>query len=150
MWYLAAALRKPLCIKSRSILSSAKFNLHSWASNSPNLRNIAKEHKVAETDNPVKVLGLWLNTHSDLIYPSLRSETATSTVTGTKQEILKWASNIFNPLGLILPVTISTKLFLQQLWQKHLEWDTILSEELCKTSTKITCDVRQATEMSFP
>lgn len=137
-------------IKSILILSNAKFNLCTWASNIPNLRNIAKEHKVAETDNPVKVLGLWWNTQSDLIYPSPRSKTAPSNVARTKQEILKWASSIFDPLGLILPVIISAKLFLQQLLQEQLEWDTILSEEFCKTWNKITLNVRQTTEMSFP
>ena len=34
-------------------------------------------------------------------------------------------------LGLISPVTISTKLFLQKLWQQQLDWDTKLSEDLC-------------------
>ena len=47
-------------------------------------------------------------------------------------------------------MTISAKLFLQRLWQEHLEWDSELSEELCKSWNKITCDVVQATQMQFP
>ena len=68
----------------------------------------------------------------------------------TKQEILKCISSIFDPLGLITPVTISTKLFLQQLWQKELGWDTELSAYLCKTWEGISHNVIQAVEMCFP
>ena len=49
----------------------------------------------------------------------------------TKREILQWSSTIFDPLGLISPVTISARLFLQQLWQDHIGWDTVLSDDLC-------------------
>ena len=40
----------------RSILGSANFNLHSWASNSKQLNNIARVHNVISDTNPVKVL----------------------------------------------------------------------------------------------
>jgi len=62
--------------------------------------NTAQEHQVAETNNPVKVLGLWWDTGSDLIYSS-HKPIASVTTTTTKRDILKWASTIFDPLGLI-------------------------------------------------
>ena len=68
----------------------------------------------------------------------------------TKHKILKWASRIFGPLGLISPVTINAKLFLQQLWQQSLKWDTQLSKDLSKNWYKITSDITQATAMPFP
>ena len=57
-------------VQSRSILNTANFNLQSWASNNTELMNAAKQHQAADTNNPVKVLGLWWDTHSDLIYLS--------------------------------------------------------------------------------
>jgi len=57
----------------------------------------------------------------------------------TKREILRWSSTIFDPLGLISPVTISAKLFLQQLWQGHIGWDTVLDDNLC-TRWKVIAD----------
>ena len=116
---------------ARSLLSSATFNLRSWASNSPHLMNTAVEHNVAEVNNPIKVLGLWWDIQHDLLYPLPKPNTTTYADAMIKREILKWISSIFDSLGLITPVTISAKLFLQQLWQKQLAWDTELSEDLC-------------------
>ena len=135
---------------SRSVLGNANFNLRSWASNSTLLRSTAAEHNVAESANPVKVLGLWWDTQSDLIYSSPKPDVPYVTTATTKREILKWASTIFDPLGLISPVTVSTKLFLQKLWQQQLDWDVPLSEELCETWNRISNDVIRATEIPFP
>ena len=135
---------------SRSVLGNANFNLRSWASNSTLLRSTAVEHNVAESANPVKVLGLWWDTQSDLIYSSPKPDVPYVTTATTKREILKWASTIFDPLGLISPVTVSTKLFLQKLWQQQLDWDVPLSEELCETWNRISNDVIRATEIPFP
>ena len=137
-------------LKSRSLLNSAHFNLHSWASNSPHLRSTAKEHNVAESGNPVKVLGLVWDVQTDLIYPSPKPEPSNFISARTKREILKCASSVFDPLGLISPGTISAKLFLQQLWQQRLDWDSDLAEELCKNWNTIDHDILHATEISFP
>jgi len=68
----------------------------------------------------------------------------------TKRSILKYASSIFDPLGLITPVTISAKLFIQQLWQHRHEWDSILDEQLCTEWNAIACDILKATMLSYP
>ena len=137
-------------IKSRSLLSSATFNLRSWASNSPHLMNTAVEHNVAEVNNPTKVLGLWWDIQHDLLYPLPKPNTTTYADAMIKREILKWISSIFDPLGLISPVTISAaKLFLQQLWQKQLAWDTELSEDLCSAWEGISHNIIHAAELSF-
>ena len=135
---------------SRSVLGNANFNLCSWASNSALLRSTAVAHNVAEGTNPAKVLDLWWDTQSDLIYSSPKPDVSYVTTATTKRKILKWASTIFDPLGLISPVTVSTKLFLQKLWQQQLDWDVKLSEQLCVTWNSISNDVVRATEIPFP
>jgi len=77
---------------------------------------MAQTHKVADTNHQVKVLGLWWDTKSDTICTPPNPDITMFTFTATKREILKWTSSIFDPLGLITPVTITAKLFLQQLW----------------------------------
>ena len=135
--------------ESRSILGSAGFNLCSWSSNCNRLQHVASHHKVAEPSNPVKILEMYWNTESDVIYLSSNIDT-TFPPTTTKREVLKWSSSIFDSLGLISPVTISAKLFLQQLWQEHLEWDTTLDPSLYTQWIIIAANFAQATTLSFP
>ena len=135
-------------IESRSVFGSAGFNLRSWSSNCDRLQQVASQHKVAEPSNPVKVLGMYWNTESDMLYVSPYQDT-TFPPTTTKPEVLKWSSSIFDPLGLLSPVTISAKLFLQQLWQEHLEWDATLDPSLCIQWITIAANIAQATSLSF-
>jgi len=48
----------------------------------------------------------------------------------TKRTILSIITQIFDPLGLIGPVTIKAKILLQTLWQLKIDWDTPLPETL--------------------
>ena len=137
-------------IQSRSILGKANFNLRSWASNSKQLNTTARTHNVLDDTNPVKVLGLWWDTHSDMIFASPKPDAAMFNMLATKREILKWTSSVFDPLGLISPVIITAKLFLQSLWQQNLNWDSQLSEDLSKTWYEIAINITQATAMPFP
>ena len=41
----------------------------------------------------------------------------------TKRKVLSIISAIFDPLGLLGPVIITTKIFMQQLWKKKFDWD---------------------------
>ena len=115
--------------QSRAIMSQANFNLRTWASNSAQLQSLAKQDGSAETSNTVKILGLCWNTSSDTL--SLTPRTITNdTPFITKRDVLRDSSSIFDPLGLITPVTIQAKIFLQELWGKHLQWDEPLHDEL--------------------
>ena len=61
----------------------------------------------------VKVLGLWWDTQSDLMRIQSITKTRCFPHFCCHYQELKWASIIFDPLGLISPVIITTKLFLQ-------------------------------------
>lgn len=37
--------------------------------------------------------------------------------------VLSTISMIYNPLGLVGPVVIVAKIFMQKLWQTHISWD---------------------------
>ena len=41
----------------------------------------------------------------------------------TKRNVLKIIAHIFDPLGLIIPITTPLKVFLQKLLKQHLDWD---------------------------
>ena len=98
--------------KARSILSKAKFNLRSWASNSEQVKRFVKNDGVNDSNAMTKVLGLLWHTSSDTI--SLASQITVEQVAITKRKILQSSSAIFDPLGFITPVTIKAKILLQQ------------------------------------
>ena len=48
----------------------------------------------------------------------------------TKKEMLKIVAKIFDPLGLVTPITFYGKVFLQESWKEGLLWDEPLSDSL--------------------
>ena len=106
---------------ARSIMKDAQFNVRSWASNSHKLINQVAHDKVNGNNNPINVLGLQWDIQTDTL--SLMSKSPIPTVTNlvTKREVLRKSSKVFDPLGLLSPVTIKAKIFMQILWQRNME-----------------------------
>jgi len=48
----------------------------------------------------------------------------------TKRSLLSIASKIFDPVGLLTPFTVKAKILFQDLWQRELEWEDQLDEEV--------------------
>jgi hypothetical protein len=107
-----------------TILKRGCFGLSKWASNSPEilLDNTAGdslvplERKTTES----KTLGLLWDTNRDCFRYSSHLR-ATKKV--TKRSILSISSQIFDPLGLLSPVTVKAKMLMQELWSLKLGWD---------------------------
>jgi len=129
--------------------SGAGFNLWSWSSNCTQLQALASEQQVSEPTNPVKVLGVYWNAKSDQLFLSPCIATTTWPNT-TKREILRWSSGIFDPLGFISPVTIRAKLFLQQLWEEHVNWDAPLNTKVSTEWHTIAASITDAMTFSLP
>jgi len=72
---------------------------------------------------------MYRNTDNDMIYVSPNLDT-TFPPTTTKQEVLKWLSSFFDSLELLSPISVSAKLFLQQLWVRKFKADTTLDSSL--------------------
>ncbi|XP_071138915.1 uncharacterized protein [Mytilus edulis] len=63
----------------------------------------------------------------------------------TKREILRQSSKIYDPLGLIGPVTVRSKMLMQTLWEKGLNWDEPLTSEI---TTEWKCVLKDINECS--
>jgi len=105
--------------EAKSVMSKANFNLRSWASNSPNLRAVAQQDKVADKETVVNVLGLMWDTLQDTLQLAGKSYPTLQSTKPTKREVLQDFSKIFDSLGVLTPVTISAKLFMQQLGSRN-------------------------------
>lgn len=118
------------------ILRQANFYLRKWKSNSPLIQKIVSNSTNSQTDIPPttfgndtqKVLGLAWSSSSDKLMYTLKIEPLPNTL--TKRKVLSLASAIFDPLGLLGPVIIFAKCFIQRLWKIKSDWDETLSTEL--------------------
>ena len=130
-------------------MSEANFNLRSWASNSSKLQTIVQREDIAGASQVVNLLGLHWNTSTDKVsfIPKQIDFTTDSAI--TKIRILPCSSRIFDPLGILSPVTIRTKLFMQQLWQKNVVWDKPLEQSVRDKWNDIVDDLPKATHISI-
>ena len=115
--------------ESRAIMSSAKFNLRSWASNSTELKIIAFQEGTSDDNTTVNILGLRWNPNTDKISLAAKPSILAHDDLITKREILQDVSKIFDPLGFVSPVVIQAKILMQTLWKSKIAWDEPLNEE---------------------
>ncbi|XP_018370056.1 PREDICTED: uncharacterized protein LOC108765710 [Trachymyrmex cornetzi] len=107
------------------ILMTAGFELSKFRSNVSLGQDEHLDH-YGLTD--AKVLGLLWQSKAD----SLRYEATCNSIPEivTKRTMLSLIAQIFDPLGLIGPVTIKAKILMQSLWQLKIDWDTPIPETL--------------------
>lgn len=122
-------------IETQQILSSAGMKMRKWSSNSELLQQRFDEDGVGnlscDTSTPrsgvTRVLGLKWNREKDELKYSLESTLELLTINrDTKRFVLQASARIFDPLGLLSPVTITAKMLFQELWALGLDWDTPL------------------------
>ena len=85
---------------------------------------------MADANTSVNVLGLLWDTANDKLSLSPKGLQSLETTEPTKRTVLQDLSKIFDPLGALTPVTISAKLFMQQLWLRKLHWNEPLNPTL--------------------
>lgn len=124
---------KQLRLQIVNILQSAKLELRKWNSNESEIvrdtNNVDKlpEHHFAETDN-TRVLGLIWNAKSDIFKYNVGDFVRHEKI--TKRSILSTIAKIFDPLGLVGPITIRAKILLQKLWQLKIDWNETVPQDI--------------------
>jgi len=131
---------------SRTLMSAVGFNLRSWRSSYSPLNESAGEHSVLDTSEHPRVLGLLWNPVEDTL---TFSEFKESIGPITKRIICSRIAQIYDLLGILGPVVIRAKIFLQQLWKLHVNWDTILPENLQNEWLTLERDLNIATTLKF-
>ena len=133
---------------AKAAFQSAQMNLRSWNSND---ESFLQQVSSGDRDQRVtlKVLGIyWHRLNDTLAIPapaasSLRSAT-------TKRAILQCVASIYDPLGLLSPVTISAKMFLQDLWHAKLDWDDPLPQQHLDQWTASVDNLAELNTISLP
>ena len=97
--------------EAKEIFRKASMNLREWNSNAVEfLESLSADERVSSADGKVKVLGLLWNVKDDLVHiPGVDRVMMDGVV--TKRDVLNIVAKIFDPLGLVTPVTFHGKVF---------------------------------------
>lgn len=68
----------------------------------------------------------------------------------TKRAIVSEISRLFDPLGLVGPVIVKAKIFIQQLWKLKLSWDESLPSEHHTAWKRYRAELLNITKLSIP
>ncbi|KAL0853130.1 hypothetical protein ABMA27_012894 [Loxostege sticticalis] len=100
-------------------------------------------------DNIIKTLGLKYDIMTDKFLFSC-SITDDDNKLQTKRDILSFIGKIFDPLGLIGPIVVKTKLFMQEVWKSKVNWDSPLPPNLLVEWAKILKDLKEMGTIQIP
>ena len=121
------------------------MNLRDWASNDRTFINTIPECDRAGRKQ-MKVLGmLWDQEEDTLQFPKIKLTSVT-----TKRQVVQAVSTVFDPLGLVSPTMLISKLFLQSLWKDHLSWDDELSPNQLQQWQSRASELEQISDLSIP
>ena len=121
---------------SVEIFSRASFTLHKWHSNRKELvkeelddleseESFAKQ-QLKSKESGTKLLGLGWNESEDTISISFEKKDSEP----TKRGVLQTLASIYDPLGIVSPVTLMGKIIFRDICDQHLKWDSELPENL--------------------
>ena len=95
--------------QERDIFKKASMNLRMWTSNSEEFLHLLPEEQKS-TDSVVKLFGLLWNRIDDYIQIT-GAEYIYQGFNITKQQVLKCVARVYDPLGLVSPITFHGKVF---------------------------------------
>ncbi|XP_025264962.1 uncharacterized protein LOC112638118 [Camponotus floridanus] len=135
-----------------NLLRLGCFELSKWASNSPELlKNIHDQ-----TDNTViinheassRILGMHWNQSLDELHFSYIPDAEHKNL--SKRVILSEVSRLFDPLGLLGPAVVLSKLLLQDLWQLSIHWDESVPPDISTRWNKLKSQFEDFNRLKIP
>ena len=164
--------------KAKQIMKEGGFNLRKWRSNSDkvtkeimnnsaDINKVMRESPLLEEEDETyaklttkklsaeacedKVLGIpWKSDTDELILKLSHLKQITVNQLITKRPILKTIASIFDPLGLISPVTNQLKVYMQGIFQLRLGWDEPLSNILQEEWISMVNQLERVGEICLP
>ena len=135
---------------ARAIMRAGGFNLRQWLSNCQDLLRIVEIEGTRTKKTSVSVLGMKWNAETDCLGFPTKHGPDQDNESVTKRHVLSVASSVFDPLGLITPVTVRARMFISHLWSENLGWDVKLPTSEISVWTPIATDLSKVPEIVFP
>ncbi|XP_062713695.1 uncharacterized protein LOC134290550 [Aedes albopictus] len=140
----------------QELLQSAGFSLRKWASNSPAvLSNIPAKNRdersvfaLDSLSSPIKTLGILWNPSTDTYSYAVPEWSKEAVI--TRRVVASDTAKLFLPLGLLGPVVVLAKIFIQYLWQTTVSWDEPLTLEQQQYWSEFRDSLEDITSISIP
>ena len=123
-----------LYLKAKKCLEKGGFNLRKFRSNSAEL-----EKKIFELfpddkryNGEAKILGIRWNKKTDKIIYDFSEIRSKFTENATRRSLLASIASIYDPLGLISPITVKMKILYQKICDEKCKWDEFLPADAMK------------------
>ncbi|XP_064475828.1 uncharacterized protein LOC135389726 [Ornithodoros turicata] len=124
---------------AQAIMQRAGMRLSKWSSSAMELQSVFEElntdncnvnKRLGDTEDR-KVLGIvWDRTGDNFRFSAEHLLITMTAATPTKRSVLQTCGKIFDPLGFPAPYTIRAKILFQRIWERGLDWDNELPDDL--------------------
>ena len=136
-------------MEANTIMAEATMPLRMWVTSSPTLiKQIIEDFPDQNTTNTSNVLGLNWDRDDDTLHVKPPTFACSSHL--SKRQLLSAVSSIFDPLGLVTPLTIRGKLLVKHTWLIKSNWDETLPDTFAQDWQEIISDLCQVNLIKFP
>ena len=115
--------------EARTLMLEGNFVLRQWRKKSPLLQKEVQDNNTSTQSSTVSILGLSWDTKTDMISFPVQAFDSTN-MQLTKRKVLSMASKLYDPLGMLSPVTLVARLFIAELWERKFGWNQTLPPSL--------------------
>ncbi|XP_055634284.1 uncharacterized protein LOC129774549 [Toxorhynchites rutilus septentrionalis] len=143
------------CKQLMEMMKSAGFVLRKWASNHKTVLSSVPEalwetstELELDRSQAVKTLGLLWFPLRDVFKFKVPELPDLEVV--TKRIVVSEMSQLFDPLGLLGPVVVNAKMFIQTLWAANMSWDSELAEEPATWWKRYRADIKKLNSLQVP
>lgn len=136
------------------VLAMAGMPLRKWISNSAELlKHIPQEQRegapveLGKDENFVSTLGLLWFHENDKLGFKVRNEEECKKL--TKRVVLSEISKIYDPLGILAPITVANKILMKQIWEADIRWDDAVPKDIATRWNKVREQLQAIAEIRF-
>lgn len=120
-----------------ALFASATLPLRKWASNEKDaLQGLPNESLAIDTpielnlDENIKTVGMEWTPTTDKIHFKIKMSNLCQNNHITKRQLLSDSSKLYDPCGFFSPITVKSKILMQDIWKTGTNWDDYVAESI--------------------